>query len=392
MIKKTAVVTGSRAEYGLLYWLLKEIEQDADLDLQLLVTGMHLSPEFGLTWRQIEADGFNIDKKVEMLLSADTASAISKSMGLGIIGFADALDELKPDILIVLGDRYEVFAAVVAALNAQIPVAHIHGGELTQAAVDEALRHAITKMSHLHFTATESYRQRVIQLGEQPERVFNVGAMGIDNIQKLDLLDKNFLQQQLGFSFKKQNFLITFHPETLGEVDAETQFAALLSVLDQYSAAQLFFSKPNADAGGRIIAQMIEDYVAKNAWRAVFFESLGSLRYLSLMQSVDVVIGNSSSGLLEAPALKKAVLNIGDRQHGRLRAENVVDCDASQEAIRKGLERVLADSFQQRLQQVVSPYGKGGAAKKIVSILKNGSFDKMIKKQFYDLPSQANNP
>jgi GDP/UDP-N,N'-diacetylbacillosamine 2-epimerase (hydrolysing) len=391
MAKKVAMVTGSRAEYGLLYWLLKALEQDDCLDLQLIVTGMHLSPEFGLTWRQIEADGFNIDKKVEMLLSADTAVAISKSIGLGVMGFADALAELQPDIMIVLGDRYEVFAAVVAALNAQIPVAHIHGGELTQAAVDDAFRHAITKMSHLHFTATETYRQRVIQLGEQPDRVFNVGAMGVDNIHKLDLLDKKTLQQQLGVTFKKQNFLITYHPETLGNTDAETQFAALLSVLAEYPEAQLFFSKPNADAGGRVIARMIDDYVAENANHAVVFDSLGSLRYLSLMQAVDVVIGNSSSGLLEAPSLKKAVLNIGDRQRGRVRADNVVDCEASEKAIRESLEYVLGDAFQQQLQQVVSPYGEGGAAQKIISVLKDWPFDKGIKKTFYDLQPKAQN-
>ncbi|WP_198245373.1 UDP-N-acetylglucosamine 2-epimerase [methane-oxidizing endosymbiont of Gigantopelta aegis] len=386
MARKICVVTGSRAEYGLLYWLLKEIEQDPALRLQLVVTGMHLSPEFGSTWKQIEADGFSIDWKVEMLMSSDTPTAISKSTGLGIIGFADALARLAPDMLLVLGDRFEIFSAVVAALHARIPVAHIHGGELTEGAVDEALRHAISKMAHLHFTATDVYRKRVIQLGESPDRVFNVGALGVDNIQKLSLLPKDILLKKTGFSLKTHNLLITYHPTTLEKSSAEKQLANLLAVLDELPDTQLFFSKPNADADGRIIASMIDQFVAENSDKAVCFDSLGCLKYLSLMRLMDAVVGNSSSGLLEAPSLKVATLNIGDRQKGRIRAASVVDCEPSVSAIRQGLASVMSKIFKRRLETVENPYGGGGAAKKINAIIRTYELDTIVKKQFYDLP------
>jgi len=379
------VVTGSRAEYGLLFWLLNNLKADTECQLQLIVTGMHLSPEFGLTWRQIELDGFRIDKKVEMLLSSDTPVGISKAIGLGVIGFADALNELQPDILVVLGDRFEIFAAVQAALYARIPVGHIHGGELTQGAVDDAIRHSMTKMAHLHFTSTDRYRQRVIQLGEPPERVFNTGALGVDSIQKLHLLSREALTEKQGVTFAKHNILVTFHPVTLEEATVEAQFSALLQALDEREETHLFFTKPNADAGGRIIIQMIDEYVEVNRHKAVSFVSMGSLFYLSMLQFVDCVVGNSSSGLIEAPSFKIATLNIGERQQGRIKADSVIDCEATLSGIREGFSRLFSEDFQVLLQDVVNPHGEGEAAEKMTQILKTYPLTNIIKKHFFDL-------
>ncbi|MBS3964066.1 MAG: UDP-N-acetylglucosamine 2-epimerase (hydrolyzing), partial [Methylomonas sp.] len=326
VVRKICVVTGSRADYGLLYWLMKDIQADAGLELQLVATGMHLSPEFGSTWQQIAADGFNISHKVEMLLSSDTPVGISKAMGLSLIGFADALAALQPDIVVVLGDRFEIFAAAQAAMNLRIPLAHIHGGELSEGAVDDAIRHALTKLSHLHFTATETYRHRVIQLGEQPERVFNVGAPGLDNIHRLPLLDRAALEDSIGFRLGAKNFLVTFHPVTLEKQTAGEQFEALLQALDGFDDAHILFTHSNADADGRAMAGLIEAYRAKHPDRVAVFVSLGSVRYLSAMRHVDAVVGNSSSGIIEAPALGVATVNIGDRQRGRLCANSVIHC------------------------------------------------------------------
>lgn len=383
--RKICVVTGSRAEYGLLYWLLKAIQDDADLALQLVVTGMHLSAEFGLTWQQIVSDGFTIDRKVEMLLSSDTPVAISKSMGVGLIGFADALYELKPDLLVVLGDRFEIFVAVQAAMNQRLPVAHIHGGELTEGAVDDAIRHAISKMAHLHFTATEAYRRRVVQLGEQPRSVFNVGAPGLDNIYRLPLLDRRELEEQLGIKFAARNLLVTFHPVTLENATSGEQFGQLLQALDKFDEIHIIFTQSNADAEGRAIAGMIENYRQLHPDRVASFVSLGALRYLSLMRLVDAVVGNSSSGLLEAPAFKIATVNIGDRQSGRLSAESVVDCRPVADEIYQAIETVLNDDFKKHLLSVENPYGQGGASEKIKSILKQIPLDGLIKKHFYDI-------
>ena len=385
-MRKICVVTGSRAEYGLLYWLLKAIEADDELQLQVIVTGMHLSPEFGLTWREIVADGFSINRKVEMLLSADTPSGISKSMGLGLIGFADALQDLQPDMLVLLGDRFEIFVAAQAAMNQRLPIAHIHGGELTEGAVDDAIRHSISKLAHLHFTATEVYRQRVIQLGEHPDRVFNVGAPGLDNIYKLPLLDKLQLEQALDFSLGKQNILVTFHPVTLENETVAAQFQQLLLALDNFTDLHIIFTHGNADADGRAISTMIENYRQQHPTRVASFVSLGSLRYLSTLRLMDAVVGNSSSGLLEAPALKIPTVNIGDRQRGRICADSIIHCLPQAEAISKAIQTVFSADFLARVRNVTNPYGAGGASEKIKNILKQTATADLLKKQFYDLP------
>lgn len=383
--RKICVVTGSRAEYGLLYWLLKELQADSELQLQLIATGMHLSPEFGLTWRQIVDDGIVIDRKVEMLLSSDTPVGIAKATGLGVIGFADALAELQPDIVVVLGDRFEIFAAVQTAMHLRIPIAHIHGGELSEGAVDDAIRHAISKMAHLHFTAAEAYRQRVIQLGEQPDRVFNVGAPGLDNIERLPLLDKEAFEQAIAFKLGPRNLLVTFHPVTLENASAGQQFQQLLLALDDFDDAHIIFTHGNADADGRIIAGLIEDYRQRHPQRAASFVSLGSLRYLSALNHVDAVVGNSSSGLLEAPAFGIATVNIGDRQRGRLAANSVLHCPPEAAAIAQTLQKALSAGFQASLASMEHPYGKPGASLRIKQLLKSVDLDGLLKKRFYDL-------
>jgi len=384
MTRKVCVVTGTRAEYGLLYWLMKEIQADNTLELQIIVTGMHLSPEFGLTYKEIE-NNFKIDKKVEMLLSSDTAIGISKSMGLAQISFAERYEELQPDIVVVLGDRYEIFSAVSAAMIARIPIAHLHGGETTEGAFDEAIRHSITKMSHLHFTATEAYKNRVIQLGEQPNRVFNVGGLGIDNIVKLNLLPKQEFEKSINFKLNKSNILITFHPVSLDKSTAHKQFNELLLALDEQQNTTLIFTKANSDTDGRIINQMIDEYVQKNTDKAVCFTSLGQLRYLSALQYMDMVVGNSSSGLAEVPTFKKATINIGDRQKGRIKASSVIDCLPIKKEILKAFKTASSKEFEGVLQDVENPYGGGGASSKIKSIIKNIDLSGIVKKSFYDL-------
>ena len=387
MTQKICVVTGTRAEYGLLRWVMQGIKDAPELTLQVIATGMHLSPEFGLTYRDIERDGFQIDRKVEMLLSSDTPVGVAKSMGLGLIGFADALSELQPDLMVVLGDRFEIFSAVSAALIARIPVAHLHGGEATEGAFDEAIRHSITKMSHLHFVAAEAYRQRVIQLGEQPDRVFLVGGLGIDNIKRLKLLDRAELELALGFQLGRKNLLITFHPVTLENATATDQMAELLAALETLTDTRLIFTMPNADTDGRVLIEMITQFVAKHS-NAHAYTSLGQLRYLSCIQHVDGVVGNSSSGLIEVPSLKKGTINIGDRQRGRLKAASVIDCDPNRISIAAGLNRLYSADFQQALPYVPNLYGEGGASERVVSILISHVADDMLKKRFFDM--QAN--
>jgi GDP/UDP-N,N'-diacetylbacillosamine 2-epimerase (hydrolysing) len=387
-MRKICVITGTRADYGLLRWVMQDIKDDPGLELQIIATGMHLSPEFGLTYHTIEQDGFQINRKVEMLTSSDTVVGVAKSMGLGLIGFADALNELKPDLIIVLGDRYEIFSAVSAALVACIPVAHLHGGETTEGAFDESLRHSITKMSHLHFVATKSYRERVIQLGESPERVFQVGGLGIDNINRLTLLDKIELEKSLDFKFGNKNLLITFHPATLENSTAENQMKELLIALEGLLDTQLIFTLPNADPGGRGLIKMVNEFVAHHQ-NAKAYTSLGQLRYLSCISFVDAVVGNSSSGLLEIPSFKKGTINIGDRQSGRLQAKSVINCAPSHKSIFEAIQRIYSPEFQKSLNLVVNPYGEGGASKKICTILKSFPLNDLIKKSFYDLPSLA---
>ena len=382
--RKVCVVTGTRAEYGLLYWLMKEIEADNDLELQVIATGMHLSPEFGLTYKEIEKD-FKIDKKIEMLLSSDTSIGISKSMGLAQISFAEAYEDLKPDILVVLGDRYEIFSAVSAAMIARIPVAHLHGGETTEGAFDESIRHSITKMSHLHFTATEEYKNRVIQLGEQPQRVFNVGGMGIENIKRLKLLTKEEFEKSIDFKLNKKNILVTFHPVTLEKSTAKEQFQELLNALDELKETNIIFTKANSDTDGRIINQMIDEYVAKNSYKSVGFTSLGQLRYLSALQFVDAMVGNSSSGLAEAPSFKVGTINIGDRQKGRIKAQSVIDCEPYKGAIIVSFQKLYSQEFQKLLLSVQNPYGVGHASQRIIEEIKKIDLYNILKKSFFDI-------
>lgn len=385
MPRKLAVITGSRAEYGLLYWLLQEIQADTELELQLVVTGMHLSPEFGLTYRTIEHDGFPIAAKVEMLLSSDTPIGIAKSMGLGVISFADTLAMLKPDIVVVLGDRYEIFAAVQAAMALNIPVAHLHGGETTEGAMDEAIRHSITKMSHLHFVAAEAYRQRVVQLGETPERVFNVGGVALDNLQRLNLLNREQFESALDFKLASLNFLVTYHPVTLSQASVKSSAQALFDALDAFPQAHIIFTKANADAGGRVINQLLDEYASAQPQRVYVTTSLGQLKYLSAIQLVDVVIGNSSSGLIEVPALHKPTVNIGERQQGRLKAASVIDCIEERAAITQAIHHALSREFQATLPNVVSLYGQAGASLRIKEVLKNYNLHDILMKKFYDL-------
>ena len=384
MKRKICVVTGTRAEYGLLYWLLKEIEADKELELQVIVTGMHLSPEFGLTYKEIEKE-FKINKKIEMLLSSDTSVGISKSMGLAQISFAESYDELKPDIVIVLGDRYEIFSATSAAMIARIPIAHIHGGEKTEGAFDESIRHSITKMSHLHFTATEEYKNRVIQLGENPNKVFNVGGMGIENIKRLKLLSKDEIEKSIEFKLNSKNILVTFHPVTLENSTAQEQFKELLDAIDELEDTNIIFTKANSDTDGRVINQMIDEYVTKNSHKSIVFTSLGQLRYLSALQYVDAVVGNSSSGLAEAPSFKIGTINIGDRQKGRIKASSVIECEPNKDSILKSFEKLYSKEFQETLKTTINPYGDGYASKKIVEILKSVDLGNILKKSFYDL-------
>jgi len=381
---KLCVVTGTRAEYGLLYWLMKEIQADPDLHLQLVVTGMHLSPEFGLTHKEIEKE-FTINKKIEMLLSSDTEIGISKSIGLAQISFAEAFEELNPDMIVLLGDRYEVFAAASAAMIARIPIAHLHGGETTEGAFDEAIRHSITKMSHLHFTASDKYRNRVIQLGEHPDRVFNVGGMGVENIQRLPLLSRSEFEKSIGFHLSEKNLLITFHPATLEDATAEAQFLHLLQVLDSLGGTSLIFTKANSDTNGRIINKMIDDFCMVNSHKSVGFASLGQLRYLSALQYVDAVVGNSSSGIAEAPSFKIGTVNIGDRQKGRIKAPSVIDCEPSEEGIRQAFQKLYSPEFKKCLSNVKNPYGDGCPSKRIIETIKNTELERIVKKTFFDL-------
>jgi UDP-hydrolysing UDP-N-acetyl-D-glucosamine 2-epimerase len=379
---KICVVTGTRAEYGLLYWVLKEIQQVTNLELQLIVTGMHLSPEFGLTFKAIEEDGFTIDAKVEMLLSSDTPVGITKSIGLGVIGFADALARLKPDIMVLAGDRYEILAAAQAALVARVPVAHIAGGDITEGAFDEAIRHSITKMSHLHFASNGQSARRIRQLGENPDHIFLVGSPGLDHLKHLIMLTREELEQSLNFRLKSRNLLITFHPVTLEQQSTSDQFKELLIALDRFgSEVGLIFTMPNSDTDGRILKEMITTFVATHS-NATAHTSLGQLRYLNTISQVDAVVGNSSSGLYEAPSFKKPTVNIGDRQKGRLQASSVINCQPDAEAIFSA----ISSAFSLDCTSVVNPYGDGKSSPRIVSVLTQiGDPALLLKKHFHEV-------
>ena len=384
MSRKICVVTGGRAEYGLLRGVMEGIRQTPGLELQVIATGMHLSPEFGLTYREIEKDGFRIDREVEMLLSSDSPTALTKSIGLGLIGCGDALQQLRPDLILVLGDRFEIFSVVVAAMVARIPVAHLHGGEATEGAFDEAIRHSITKMSHLHFVAEEAYEKRVIQLGEHPDRVFLVGGLGVANIKSLPLLDRPALEAALGFELGPRNLLVTFHPVTLEKATSAQQMAELLAALEAQKDTHLIFTMPNADTDGRVLFGMVEQFVASHA-NARVYTSLGQLLYLSCIQHVDGVVGNSSSGLTEVPSFGKGTINIGDRQRGRLKADSVIDCLPDRQSILAAFQRLYSPAFQSILKSARNPYGEGGASEKIVQVLRDYPLESIVKKSFHDL-------
>lgn len=381
--KKICVVTGTRAEYGLLQRLMKMIGEDDQLQLQLIVTGMHLSPEFGLTYKEIEADGFIIDAKVEMLLSSDTPVAITKSIGIGIIGFADALERLQPDFLLVLGDRYEILAAVQAAMVARIPIAHIAGGDTTEGAFDEAIRHSITKMSHLHFVTNEISAKRVKQMGENPDHIFCVGSPSIDQIKSLELFSKEELEKELNFTFKSRNVLVTFHPATLDQQQPAEQFQAILDSLDSFGEnLGVIFTKPNSDTCGRALIQMIDEYVMKHPHHTCAYTSLGQKRYFSVIKQVDAVLGNSSSGIYEVPSFKKVTINVGDRQKGRIQVGSVINCLPEKQAVIAAIKA----SFHLDCSHIINPYGDGTSSQKIVGVLKN-IFDRnlLIKKRFFEV-------
>jgi GDP/UDP-N,N'-diacetylbacillosamine 2-epimerase (hydrolysing) len=386
-MKKACIVTGSRAEYGILQPLIYKLSKDEEIEVQIIATGMHLSPEFGLTYKQIERDGYKINEKIEMLLSSDTTVGISKSIGLGMIGFAEAYMRLQSDLIVLLGDRYEIFAAASAAMVAGIPIAHLHGGELTQGVIDESIRHAITKMSHLHFTSTETYRKRVIQLGEEPERVYNVGALGIENIKEMNLFTRDEIEEQLRFKFDKKVALITFHPATFEDVSPELQFASLLEAINAISDLNVIFTKANADANGRIINIMIDEYVATHHENCIAFTSMGQKRYLSALKFSSIVIGNSSSGIIEVPSFHIPTVNIGNRQQGRIHSETVINCEADKKQIQKAIEYGLTPEFNQAIQMVKNPYDKTDTSNQIVRYIKvfliQEEYDS--KKKFYDL-------
>lgn len=386
-MKRIGIMTGTRAEYGLLKPLMQEINKDNDLELYLIVSGMHLSPEFGMTYQEIEEDGFEINAKVEMLLSSDSPAGISKSIGLGVIGFADEFQRADLDMLILLGDRYEALSAAICALVMRIPIAHLHGGELTEGAIDEGIRHSITKMSYLHFTSTEQYRNRVIQLGENPERVFYVGALGVENIKKIKLMTKEELERSIHFEIDENTVIVTYHPVTLENNTVEEQFLNLLEVLDRNPKIRMIFTKANADTNGRIVNELIDKYAAQNSERACAFVSLGQKRYLSALKYCRIVIGNSSSGIIEAPSFGKPIINIGDRQKGRICADSVINCGYTQQEIQQAMETALTKEFENKARNCRNPYEKENTAANIISVIKDYLLNDKIKlkKGFYDI-------
>lgn len=384
-MKKICIVTGTRAEYGLLKPVIEKVNTSENMELQLVVTGMHLSSEFGLTYREIEEDGYPIVAKIDMLLASDTAVGVTKSMSVALMGFADYFEENRPDIVILLGDRYEILMAASAAMMARIPIAHIHGGETTQGAVDEAIRHSITKMSHLHFTTTHEYRNRVIQLGEQPSKVYNVGALGVENARSIALMEKKPLEESLALVFRAPTILVTYHPVTLEDMTAEEQFENILTVIDRHKECQIIFTKANSDPNGRIINRMIDDFTGKNSERCTAFTSLGQVRYLSTLQFCDVVMGNSSSGIIEVPSFGIPTIDIGDRQKGRISAASVIHCGNETADIEEALRKAMSPDFRNRIREQKNPYEGSHTSEQIVKIIEealNEGID--IKKEFYD--------
>ncbi|HEC18697.1 MAG TPA: UDP-N-acetylglucosamine 2-epimerase (hydrolyzing) [Gammaproteobacteria bacterium] len=386
MKRRICAVTGSRADYGLLAWTLREMLADPALELQLAVTGTHLSPDFGNTVRQIEADGIPIATRIDMQLTDDSGCAIGQALGRAVSGFAEALQQLQPDLLLVLGDRYEILAAAQAAMLQRIPIAHIHGGESTEGLIDEAVRHAVTKMAHIHCVAAEAYARRVMQMGEQPHTVHVVGAAGFDALTHTPLLDRASLEQAIDFPLGEKNFLLTLHPETLSPSDAAQQVTPLLEALQAFPEARVIITGSNADPAGRAISTLLQQHAVAHPAQFCYHESLGQARYLSLLAQVDLVIGNSSSGIIEAPAMGRAVVNIGERQRRRLRAPAIIDCASETAAIRAAIAQALTPEHQQRAAEKHTPYGKPGAAQRIVRLLRDTPLDGILQKTFFDLP------
>lgn len=385
MKKKICILTATRAEYDLLRPVIIELNHMSDLDVRVVVTGAHLSPEFGLTYKEIEKDGISIDHKIEILLSSDTPSSISKSMGLALIGFADYFDRIKPDLLLVLGDRYETLAVCCAAMNQRIPIAHLYGGETTEGAIDECIRHSITKMSLLHFTSTEQYRKRIIQLGEHPDRVFNVGSIGVENVKSTALYDRSEISELLGIENDSRFVIVTFHPVTLENASSEYQIKELFNAFDLHKNLTFVFTKGNADAGGRVINQLIDEYVAVNKNCRVF-TSLGLKLYLSAVKNSICVIGNSSSGIVEVPSFGIPTINIGDRQKGRIQADSIINCKPSCASIDDAINLALNPGFRDKACKSVNPYAKPDTTNRIVFEINRAlQYGLNLKKQFYDI-------
>ena len=386
-MRKICFITGTRAEYGLLSRLMRMVQDDSSTQLQIVATNMHLSPKFGNTYQEIEKDGFAIDKKIPILEDGkDDANATLKSMAKALAGFADAYNELKPDMVVVLGDRYEILAAATAALIERIPIAHIHGGEITEGAYDDAIRHSITKMSHLHFASTEEYRKRIIQLGEQPDRVWYVGAIGVENIKKLPLMGKAEIEEEVKFKLDENTILVTYHPVTLGAHSAGQDIKDFLAALEERRDLRAVFTMPNSDTGSQVIADAINDFVVRNSDRAVAYKSLGIKRYLSVMKYVGAVVGNSSSGLVEVPSFGIPTLNIGDRQKGRIAADSVYHCDTDKASILQGLDTIISPSFKQKAAATHNPYDKAGTAQAIFDVISTYPLEQLKQKHFYDIP------
>ncbi len=388
-MRKIAVFTGTRAEYGLLYWIIKSLNESESVELQLYVGGMHMSPEFGYTIKQIEEDGFPIAERMEFLLSSDSPVGISKSMGLALINAAEAIERQRPDLIVLLGDRFESMTIAQAAMVACIPVAHIHGGETTEGLIDEAVRHSITKMSHLHFAATSQYKNRIIQLGEQPERVFNYGAPGIDSILKLPLIELEKLPAAIDFELNKPFIMVTYHPVTLEVDGAANSLINLLKALDNFPNHQLVITYPNADTNGRSLIKILDDYKKNNHQRVLLVQSLGQLRYLSLMKYCEAVVGNSSSGLIETPSFKVPTINIGNRQKGRIAGDTVINCAEDLDSISKALDRGLSHEFKNFCHTTVNPYGQGNSSCRIVEQLINYPLVQIVNKKFNDLGEEG---
>ena len=382
--RKICIVTGTRAEYGLLKLIINLVHQSKDLELQLVPSCMHLSSDYGLTINEIINDGFPITKSVDMLMSSNSAVGVTKSFGIGAISFADVFNDLDPDIVVILGDRFEALSAAIAALFAKIPIAHIHGGEITKGCFDDSIRHSITKMSHIHFVASEEYKNRIMQLGEPSKFIYNVGGLGVDLIKETDFLSKSQLEDQLNLKFKEKNLLITFHPVTLENDEKNIHFFELIKSLSKLNDVGLIFTMPNADISSKGISEMIKSFCEKKK-DAYYFSSLGSSKYLSCMKIVNGVIGNSSSGLLEAPSLKIGTINIGNRQEGRLQASSIINCEPNESSIDKALEKLFSSKFNLILDSATNPYGNGGSSRKIFNVLKNISLKNIIQKEFIDL-------